>query len=197
MHGETTITFDEPFKISENGSFVDVRDVTLRAPGLGKRHVHTTMQAYVMEAISELQRRRPDLMKAESGVDEGDEPAPQKKPSDPEEEALGILKMIQMGLGPERFSQFDRYIRTELTNSPKLATVGPNGMPLTDAAWEAIAEANGIEAIDRICGTFVGFFTGSPKSRKTNGAGTSHSSSSPPKAVSLTNTRAGSRSPRS
>lgn len=198
MRGEAIITFDEPFKISENGAFTETNSVTLRAPGLGKRHVHSTMQAYVMEAISEMQRKRPDLMKkAEVAIDEDDDaPTAPAKEADPEQEALGIWQMMQMGLGPDRFPTLDRYVRAELTGSPKLASVGNNGMPLMEGAWEAIAETNGIEAIDRICGTFVGFFMGSPKSTKKSGAATSLSSSSPPKAAFPSSTRTNSRSPR-
>lgn len=198
MHGEVTLNF-EPFRISENGNFEEVTTVTLRAPALGKRHVHITMQTWVMEAFSEMQRKRPELFKAEveSSVAIGDEDAPKavkKNNEDPHKEAKGMWQMMQMGLGHDVFPRFADYVMNELTGSPRLATVGENGVALTESAWEAIVDANGMDTIAIICGTFVGFFTGDQKSPKGNGSATSPSSSSRAKAGSRSSTRTASHS---
>lgn len=204
MRGEKIITLDEPFQISEGGSFTEATTITLRAPGLGKRNVHFAMSSYVMEAIGNLQRNRPDLMRQSQETDsvlnvDDDEPAGMGHNGPPGEddakEAQAFWQMMQMGLGVEKFPAFADYVMRTLTGAPKFATVGENEVPLNDAAWESIDETNGMAAIEQICGTFVGFFMGAPKSPKTNGKGMPPSSSSRPKAASRSSTRAASRSP--
>lgn len=202
MRGEKTVTFDEPFRISENGVFTEVDNITLRAPGLGKRAVHFAMSSYVMAAINEMQRKRPELMKAQVAeasplnVDDEDQPdgmGHNQPPKDNEQDSLAFWQMMQMGLG-ETFPSFADYVMKILTGAPKLATVGDGETPLTDAAWEAIEETHGMAGIDRICGTFVGFFMVSQKSPKRNGSAMPPSSSSRPRAVSKSSMRASSRS---
>ncbi len=200
MRGETILTLDDPIKISENGNFAEVTSLTLRAPGLGKRHVHATMTAFVMEAISSLQSRRSSLeaMAKTQPADVGgslnvdDEDAP--KAAEKDEDPLGVWQMMAMGLGPERFQQFSDYVMKTLTGTPKLATAGDNGSPVTDAVWEALDEVGGMDAVDRVLGTFTGFFLVDRKSKRTSGPATSPSSSSATKAQFPSSTRANSRS---
>lgn len=201
MRGETIITLDEPIRYSENGSFSETHTITVRAPGLGKRHVHATMQAWVMEAISNLQNKRADLMKQAEAEAKAKNPLNVDDPEpgadgkdDTGEDPLGVWQMMSMGLGPERFPRFQDYIMRELTGTPKLASVGDNGSPLTDAVWESLDETGGMDAVGRVLGTFAGFFTGAPKSKKPSGNVTSPSSPSPVMAGSRSNTRANSRS---
>lgn len=201
MHGETVITFDEPFQYSKNGNFEPATTITLRAPGLGKRHVHYTMGAFVMEAIGELQNRRASLLASAGATDpmptssnslDVDDAAPAKP--EPEEDPLGFWQIMKMGLGPDKFPRFADYVMRELTGTPKLATVGDTGIPLTEAVWESLVETNGMDAPERIMGTFTGFFLASPKSKKPSGGATSASSSLRPVEGSRSNTPAGSRS---
>lgn len=204
MRGEAVITFDEPFQYSENGRFEHTNSITVRAPGLGKRHVHQIVQTYVQEAFIDLQAKRAAFDAAGGKQDEkpaalpnlDDEPAAaeaDKAADDP----MMMWNLMQAGLGTTKIVRFYDYLLAEMTNSPKLATVGPNGTPITESVWESVVEANGLDAINRVFGTFVGFFIERQESKKTSGSATSTTSSSPPKAVSLTNTRGNSRSSKS
>lgn len=198
MRGEATLVFDEPFEISENGSFVRVNTVTVRAPGLGKAHVHATMQAYVMEAVMGMQRKRPELMQQSKAERSPLDPVggPIEEPKDAiesaEDEYALVLQLMSSGLGVERWPAFFDYVYTQLTLS-KLASAGESGTQLTKETWDSIEQTNGMEAVERIIGAFGSFFTKSMLQRKT-GSGPSPTSSSHRTAATRQSTRASSRS---
>lgn len=198
MRGEAVVEFSEPFQFSENGRFEQTSRVNLRAPGLGKRHVHMTMQAWVMDAFSGLQARRPALEAMSGGLVSQNkldvDDVPVDEGSALGEDPMAFWQMMQMGLGADRFPRLADYIMKELTGSPKLGSVGENGSPITEAVWESLAETNGMAAIDKICGTFVGFFIEPRALQKPSGGEQSPSSSLRPKAASRSSTRTTSRS---
>lgn len=201
MRGEAIITFDEPFSYSENGNFETTNTITVRAPGLGKRHVHQIAQTYVQEAFVELQNKRA-AHEAADAKPEAKGPNLDDDQDEAEAAAFGDDPMVmwnfmQVGLGTAKIIKFYDYLLAEMTGSPKLASVGPNGAPITESVWDELVKANGLNAINRIFGTFVGFFIERQDSKKANGSATSPSSSSVTKAPSQSNTRTSSRSSRS
>lgn len=176
MRGEKTLSFEFTFPYSENGGYAEANTITIRAPGLGKFHVHSTMQAYVMDAISTLQAKRAAIESmARDGEDDG-------KPADDEADPAGVWQMMAMGLGVEKFPKFAEYVTKVLTNAPKLASIGEGKVALSDEVWTALEDNGGIEAIHEVLGTFVGFFLESPKSARRTGNGSSTTSASPTRA---------------
>lgn len=198
MRGEKTLEFPFAIRFSENGSFAESSRITLRAPGLGKRHVHNQMVGYIMEAYAGASARRGMIDQlaeadAKKGVKVATDDDQEQSAKDEPEDPTGFLKMLAIGLGHDKYAGFCDYIIAQLTGSPKLATVGDNGTALTEDAWESIADQGGMAEVDRVVGTFASFFVEDRASPSKNGAGTSRSSSSPTKAVSPTNTPRASR----
>lgn len=192
MRGEKKIEFDFSFQYSENGSFAEASSITVRAPGLGKYDVHTTMQSFIGKASL-------GFRKAHQGVSEpssegpviDDEPAEAVSEKDHDE---NVLMLISMGLSTEEYQKFTTYLYRALTNCPKLASVGDTKEPVTEAVWLSIEENGGIAAFEKVVSAFVGFFLVSPRSQKTNGRSVPTTSASPPRATSPTSAPRKSRS---
>lgn len=193
MKSEAKVVFDVPFRYSRQGQFETATEIKLVAPGLGKRHVHTALQAFVGEAVGSLQERRASLL-AQAGATESRDAEAAAATGNDDTNPLGYWMFMTMGLNDKSLQRLNAYLMAELTGSPRLASIGDTGEPMTDAAWESLVETNGMEAVDRVLGTYIGFFMGSPKSKKETGSDTSTTSSSPPKVASRVSMRQASRS---
>lgn len=191
MRGEKTVTFDFNFEYSHDGNFVEANTITLRAPGLGKFDVHNTMQAYVSKAVVSFAAQLRDANKGQPDTSDNDEDVSDTSEQDEDKDVMVIMAM---GLDLDVYPKFASYVQKVLTNTPKLATIGDTKMPITDAVWASIEERGGIEAANKIMSEFTSFFFDALGSKKANGKGKHHSSASPSKGPSLSNTPKTSRS---
>jgi hypothetical protein len=168
-----TIVFGNAFKFSHNGQFIETNSVTVTAPGHGKFNVHNNMKKFVGQSQLNFVKAFPGISKqqalsAVNALEDEQPPVVATDDIDPEQ----VIQQMSMGLGDE-FPRFMDYTRSELTGSPKLCSVGDEGAPMTDGAWKALAEANGIESWEVVIGTFAGFFSKPPKSKKPTGKSSS------------------------
>ena len=180
MRGEKTIDLGFMVDVSVGGEYVPADNVTVRAPGLGKFDVHTTMQAYVSQAVLNFSKMRGEMTAAMES-DDDDDAAPAATGDDEQD----VMMIMAMGLKSE-YPAFAAYVKKVLTNS-KLASVGDS--KLTDEAWIAIEEAGGTEAALRVMSEFTGFFFDALGSKRKTGSDKSPTSSSRTKAGSNTKKR--------
>lgn len=188
MKGEKTINFDFAFQYSEGGKFAEASSITVRAPGLGKFDVHTTMSAYVGKAalaFTRLASEMPQQAAAEADDDSGE----------PKTDDQDVMQLMAMGLGVDEFPKFAMYVKRALTGTPKLAHVTDTKIGLTDEIWESIEAGGGMEAVQKVMSDFAGFFFEALGGRraKANGAEPAPTSASPTKAASPMRPRATSR----
>ncbi len=190
MRGEHTIEFDVPFQYSDGGKFKEASSITVRAPGLGKYHIHTVMVSFVYKGLMSFTTSGQAMKEIASYLkpveDEDEDGDQQKAEDDPEKD---IMPVLAIGLGTETYPQFAAFVRKSLTDSPKLATIGDTGLPVTDEVWESIEETSGIDEVMRVFNAFTNFFNkADSKSKKGNGKKRSRGSSSRTKAASTTST---------
>ena len=186
MRGEKVIDFGFTFKYSDGGEFQEASEIVLRAPGLDKFDVHTSMKAWTGKAML-------NFAQIARGETVSDEQIEQESPDNTTDDQ-DVMQMMSMGLNVDEFPKFAAYVRKVLTNSKKLATVGQTDIPLTDATWIDIENQGGMEAVFKIMSDFTGFFLGALTSKGQNGDGKSATLSSRTKAVSATKKRSVSRS---
>lgn len=192
MRGEKTITLEFPVNYSSKGAFLESDKITLRAPGFAKFDVHSTMTAYVGEAMKGFITIREQMTAAQAAAEAGDEDENEK----PDDEDRDVMQLMAMGLGIEKYPAFALYLKKILTNAPKLATIGEQNDPISDEVWMEIENAGGVDGANRIFSEFTGFFFDSlgKKLDKKSGRSSATSSATPPKAISPTKPRANSRS---
>lgn len=192
-------TIDLGFEIaySVKGQFVRTNTITVREPGLGKYEVWAAMKSFVTQAQPAILEVAAKAQAAAAAAGHVPEPDPEVQPeTEGEDDERDIMTWMALGLGDKKFQDYFRYVKTALTNAPRLATVGDSEQPITDEVWLEIDEKGGMEAVTRIMSEFTGFFFGGQqKSAKPNGGATSPSSPSPPPATSTTGRRATSRLP--
>lgn len=193
MKGENTVEFDFTFQYSRGGKFEEGHSITIRAPGLGKYDVHTTMTAYVGRAALAFAK----LASSDSGqpAPHADSSAEADQPSGEDQDEQDVMQLMAMGLGVEEFPKFAMYLKRVLTGTPKLARVTDTDVGISDEIWESLEANGGMDAVHRVMSDFTGFFLGSMAARqqKPNGAAPAHSSASPTKAPSPTRQRVNSR----
>ena len=192
MRGEKTVTFDFNFEYSYDGNFVEGNTITLRAPGLGKFDVHSTMQAYVSKAVVAFAAQIRDANKGQTQDTSSDDE--EVSDTSEQDEDKDVMVIMAMGLDLEVYPKFAAYVQRVLTNTPKLATIGDSKVPITDAVWQSIEERGGIEAVSKIMSEFTSFFFDALGSKKANGKGKPLSSVSPSRGPSPSNTPKTSRS---
>lgn len=194
MRGEATVTFDFAFKYSDQGEYKQAKSVSVRAPALGKFHVHTTMTKFVMDAVTGLQEKRPTMMKGNEDQAVSNKAAEGGGPDNPQEmPARAIMQMMSIGLDRSDYDAFVKYMHAELVGSPKLAVITDTNIPLSDACLEDIVECGGISALYEIMGAFTRFFFIEALGIDEPGSVKSPTSSKVTKAASPTNTRSRSR----
>lgn len=201
MRGEKTIEFSPEFnvKFSNKGKFTESTGVVVREPGLGKFEVYTTMSAYVADALRKIYADKSERKQAAPAAAA---PAPiETEEPDLDENSdqdVDVLVFMRMGLGPDRYPAFMRYVKNVLTSSPKLANViGDDKQGLTDEVWESISEGGGMKAVEKVLSEFTGIFfdalDASASPQKKSGAKSSTSSDLPRPATSPTTVPATSR----
>lgn len=179
-----TVTFDNAFRYSKNGQFEETNCITVCEPGYEHRQIFHTMRAYMGEAekglmkiISDLRSSQPAAPVAvpvEEAPPADAAEAEAKKAKEQEIEDATYLEQMRMVLGIEGFPKFCDYVQKVLTNHKGLAYCGgehgqeiKERVPVTDGVWEQIANAGGVEEMDRVIAAFLNFFAGSPS--KTTG----------------------------
>jgi hypothetical protein len=182
MRGEKTIDLGVTFRYPNGkGQYEETSAVTVRAPGLSMFHVHTRMQAWVVDGLVGAMNK----VVREKGAEQARADAAAEADADQQaeqEEHPGDVIMDRMAIGlGERYPDFAVYIKKVLTNSA-LVSVGAGGR-MTDEAWEAIEAEAGMQGVLVVLGTFAGFFLGSGPSKKPNGNASSTISSSDTKAA--------------
>lgn len=168
MRGEKTIDLGFDVRIPGKDGYTHENEVTVRAPGLDKFHVHTKMQAYVGKALAGIAGMRGQLQDAAQDTEED--------VLDTKEEQ-DVMVLMTMGLDGDTYSEFAAFARKSLTNS-KLASVGEDAK-LTDEAWLEIEAQGEMEAVMRILSAFTGFFFDALASKSESGKGKSLTSASP------------------
>jgi hypothetical protein len=186
MRGEKTVDLGLTVEISVSGNFTPCDKVTIRAPGLGKFDVYSTMKSFVEDGLASFQQKQLALARA-AGVDLEKErqrylEEKEQKESDTSDDDEEIMDIMARGLGRENFPDFCRYVKKALTGSPKLAVIGEpvdgeKPAPINDDFWEALDEhEDGMDAAMKIMGGFTNFFFESQDSPKKNGKKKSTSS---------------------
>lgn len=154
-----TVTFDFEFSYSYRNNIVTGNTITVVEPSFADRAVYRQCKAWVGEAFRGLQEMtRRDM---ESKASE----APPPPAETAEESDVDPYVVIQMGLSAERFVTFCDFVERALTNNVRLAFCGTdrlNAVPVTQIVWQELASKGGVEAIEKVCAGFAGFFLAGP-----------------------------------
>lgn len=156
-----TVTFDFEFQYSYRNQIVTGNTITVVEPNFGDRGIYRQCKAWVGEAFRGLQEMNRRDMEDKAASD-GPLPA-----ADESQESTEIdpYIIIQMGLTAERFVAFCDFVEKSLTNNVRLAFCGDdraNAVPVTQVIWRELANNGGVEAIEKVCAAFAGFFLAGP-----------------------------------
>lgn len=158
------VEFEFEFSYSYRNNMVTGNTITVVEPSFADRAVYRQCKAWVGEAFRGLQEMtRRDM---ESKASEA--PAPVETA---EETEVDPYIVIQMGLSAERFVAFCEFVERALTNNVRLAFCGTdrqNAVPVTQVIWQDLANKGGVEAIEKVCAAFAGFFLAGPSRRTSN-----------------------------
>lgn len=161
-----------PFKYDFQGQYHEGDTIVVSETTYKQADLDARVSAALMKAIM-------SLSKATAGMGDGD--GGQEAEANDEQ----FLRMMSMAYDdPDAFAQFFKGLRHALTNNADLCRVDGTDAPLSQRAWEQIAEANGIEAWYRICSVFLSFFLERLQSAPANGSARSTGSPLPPRAGS-------------
>jgi len=155
------VEFEFEFSYSYRNNMVTGNTITVVEPSFADRNIYRQCKAWIGEAFRGLQEMtRRDM---ESKASEAPAPA-----ETAEESEVDPYVVIQMGLSAERFVQFCDFVERSLTNNVRLAYCGTdrlNAVPVTQVIWQDLANKGGVEAIEKVCAAFAGFFLGGPSRR--------------------------------
>lgn len=172
-----TVSFEFEFAYSYMNQIVKGNAITVVEPGFQDRATYRQMKAWMAEAFKGLSRMRADEM--QSKVDEV-APDAQAPTEDADPDAYLILSL---GLEAARFAELGAFVEKALTNNKRLAFCGDDadhGVPVTDLIWQSIAREGGMEAVEKVCSAFAGFFMAGPSRQTTNTSGNETASGLPP-----------------
>lgn len=179
-----TVTFsDFTFQHSYRGNIVDGNTITVVEPSFADRAVYRQMKAWVADAFRNMQTQTTSETRAAAADLEAEVGREAMEAAAAEIDPYVILSM---GLTGDRFAEFCAYVEKVLTNNARLAYCGTDaehGVPVTQIVWEAIAKGGGIEAMEKVCATFAGFFLpglSRPTSTKPESTTGSETPSGPP-----------------
>ena len=168
-----TITFDFYFKYPHKGQYGESNCITVCEPGYEQRDVYRKMRGYVAEA-------QKGLIKMNQGS--RPEEAPKSDPTESKEIVeIDAFLTMSLGLSIDQFTDFCEFVQRSLTNRRGLAFVGADPtdrVPITEEVWMNIADAGGMESLEKGLAGFADFFLGGPAKSPTK-TGTSSSSTSP------------------
>lgn len=159
------VTFEFEFQHAYRGNIVSGNTITVREPGFADRGTYRQMKAWVSDAFRNMQKMQTTEMRARA-----DEVATEVGPDVIEAavDAIDPYMILSMGLEGEKFAEFCTFVEKVLTNNPRLAFCGDdaeNGVPVTQVIWQDIAGKGGVEAIEKVCAAFAGFFLAGPSRR--------------------------------
>jgi hypothetical protein len=181
-----TIEFDFSFTYSKGGQYEEAKSVTVCEPNFDNRAVFRKMSGYIALAQKGLVKTFSGLSRSQI-EEQVEEKAPVEAPA--EAEALATLSM---GLEIDAYEEMLRFVEKALTSNKHLAYVGndpQSRVPVTEEVWRNIAEAGGLEQMERVIGAFASFFMGTPSAKtspKTSGTDRSSTSVAAPAASSRT-----------
>ena len=173
----TMHTIEFPFSFQfPNGGIQDLSSaVTVCEPSYDNRHVYRRMQAGLGDWAKAYMLMQAEL-RAKTGdksteVDEA--PVQASEAQADTESDTDIINQMRIVLGTSGFEELANYIQKELTNNRSLAYVGSDlttlvrdRVPVTDLVWMNIANAGGMQAIDRVLSAFINFFLPGQPSEK-------------------------------
>lgn len=165
------------FKYPYQGGYESATWVILQAPGLRQYGVHNRMTAYIMQAFRSMKK---DNLIDDPSPDDPINPTADQSEDDNSDQIMG---MLAFGLAnePQAYEKLCNDVRSLLTNNPTLCRIEGTNAPISDEAWEHIADTNGLNGINRILSVFVSFFmdqTATP-SQSANGPDRSTTYASP------------------
>lgn len=151
LQGVKNIKLGFKIKYSKGGDENEADTICVKAPGFSQMEINDKISAEVYQALFSSIGRLKDIM--------GEDPSntTRDESSDADDSEM-TLTQIKIGMEPDKYSKFKKYVLKTLTGNHKLACIANTDIPLKDFHWHAIGEKGGMDAIDKVVSGFLSFF---------------------------------------
>lgn len=143
-----------PFQYPLQGNMGEASSVIVQEPGFSQIKVHRAMSHHVMQAMMGMQKHK-GLLEADE-----DKPVVIDQDGNEDDNADQIMSLFAMAIEDgDKFQKVCTDIQSVMTNNAIIARISDgHNTPISEAAWNGIAETNGIDGMNKVLSVFSGFF---------------------------------------